>query len=235
MEGVDLRGAHLSEDTDLADVILGPGFFADWLDRLFLRNRNAALGDIKWHDTDLTAIPWERMQRLGDERYARWRNGAKQHRTVVRAYRQMAAQLRAQGMAEDADRFSYRAQVRQRGVLLRTWRIPQYLFSLLLAILAGYGYRPGRTLFWYLLIVLGYATAYLHVGPSAGVPFSPLGALVFSVTSFHGRGFFPGGSPGHSISLDNPLIVLAASEAVIGLLIEISFIATFTQRYFGSK
>jgi len=28
---------------------------------------------------------------------------------------------------------------------------------------------------------------------------------------------------------------LAAIEAVIGLLIEISFIATFTQRFFGSK
>ena len=48
---------------------------------------------------------------------------------------------------------------------------------------------------------------------------------------FHGRGFFPG--LGTAASLHNPLVVLAAVEAVIGLFIEISFIATFTQRYFG--
>jgi hypothetical protein len=55
------------------------------------------------------------------------------------------------------------------------------------------------------------------------------------VTSFHGCGFFPGGSPGHSLTLDDPVTVLAAGEAIIGLLIEISFIATFTQRFFGAK
>jgi hypothetical protein len=51
---------------------------------------------------------------------------------------------------------------------------------------------------------------------------------VFSVTSFHGRGFFPG-----TLSLEDTLTKLAAPEAVIGLVIEISFIATFTQRFFG--
>jgi hypothetical protein len=63
-----------------------------------------------------------------------------------------------------------------------------------------------------------------------GYPFSPLEAAVFSLTSFHGRGFFPGG-----LSLDDPVTVLAALEAVIGLFIEISFIATFTQRCFGAR
>jgi hypothetical protein len=57
-----------------------------------------------------------------------------------------------------------------------------------------------------------------------------LGALTFSVTSFHGRGFFPGG-----VTLDDPITQMAAVEAVLGLLIEISFIATFTQRFFGAK
>ncbi len=56
-------------------------------------------------------------------------------------------------------------------------------------------------------------------------------ALVFSLTSFHGRGFFPG--LGNETSLHNPLVMLAAIEAVVGLFIEISFIATFTQRFFG--
>jgi hypothetical protein len=44
------------------------------------------------------------------------------------------------------------------------------------------------------------------------------------------------GSPGvlsQKLNLHNPLVILAAFEAVIGLFIEISFIATFTQRFFG--
>lgn len=48
------------------------------------------------------------------------------------------------------------------------------------------------------------------------------------MTSFHGRGFFPGG-----IALDDPITVLAAFEAFVGLVIEVSFIATFTQRFFA--
>ena len=56
------------------------------------------------------------------------------------------------------------------------------------------------------------------------------GALVFSVTSFHGCGFFP-----EALSFESWVSRLAALEAVLGLFIEISFIATFTQRFFGAK
>jgi len=111
----------------------------------------------------------------------------------VRAYRQLAAQLRAQGMNEVADRFLYRAQQLQRRVLLRQGRLGAWLFSWVLALLAGYGYRPGRTVFWYLATVVSFAVAYYLLGPAQGHTFQPDGALVFSVTSFHGRGFFPGG------------------------------------------
>jgi len=48
------------------------------------------------------------------------------------------------------------------------------------------------------------------------------------VSSFHGRGFFS-----QNITLGDTYARLAATEAVIGLVIEISFIATFTQRFFG--
>ncbi len=34
-------------------------------------------------------------------------------------------------------------------------------------------------------------------------------------------------------ALGDPFVRLAAAEAVLGLLIEVSFIATFTQRFFG--
>ena len=54
--------------------------------------------------------------------------------------------------------------------------------------------------------------------------------MVGSLTAFHERGFFATAfQPG------DPQAGLAALEAVFGLLIEISYIATFTQRFFGSK
>ena len=108
-----------------------------------------------------------------------------------------------------------------------TWRrvrvFGSYLFSWFLDILAGYGYRPGRSLFIYLLVIAGFATCYDVFGH-----LSMLEALIFSVTSFHGRGFLPG-----PFALSSPVTGLAALEAVLGLFIEISFIATFTQRFFG--
>lgn len=103
-----------------------------------------------------------------------------------------------------------------------------YALSLIFDLVAGYGYRPERIFFVYLLTITAFATTYLVLGHIVVPPLSPLGALVFSLTSFHGRGFFPGG-----IQLDDPITVLAASEAVVGLVIEVSLIAAFTQRFFG--
>jgi hypothetical protein len=51
---------------------------------------------------------------------------------------------------------------------------------------------------------------------------------VLSVSAFHSRGFF---QPVQS--LGDLVAILAAVEAIIGLLIQISFLATFTQRFFG--
>ncbi len=101
-------------------------------------------------------------------------------------------------------------------------------FSLFLDGLAGYGYKPGRSVLWYLVVIGSFATLYAFAG---GLPFFP-DAFVFSLASFHGRGFFPSLNQ-QAITLHHPLVVLASLEAVIGLLIEISFIATFTQRFFG--
>jgi hypothetical protein len=109
-----------------------------------------------------------------------------------------------------------------------------------LFLLAGYGYRPGRTLFWYLATIAGFTFMFMQA-TSGWVPFglpapsqlSPLPwyeALILSVSSFHGRGFFQ-----PLESLGDPVAALAALEAVLGLFIEISFIATFTQRCFGAR
>lgn len=241
LEGVDLRGAVFDGHTILAQASLGPGALADWLDRhVRFRNRNAALADVKWGDADMTAVPWARMGRLGDERWASPIHGVTDRQSAERAYRQVTARLRQQGMADAADHFAYRAQIRRRDVQGRTLHLLQYGFSWILAILAGYGYRPVRTLFWYIVVIAGFAWGYVQVThgapvfglttPSGVPPLQWYEALVLSVSSFHGRGFFqPLQNPG------DPVAILAAAEAVLGLFIEISFIATFTQRYLGNR
>lgn len=156
---------------------------------------------------------------------------------AVRANRQLAVALRNQGMNEDADRFAYRAQVLQQEVLRRQRKFGGYLFSRLLDGVAGYGYKPIRGLIAYVLVILGFAFAYglathgvltFGLAPSSIKPLQWYEALVLSISSFHGRGFF---QPVQS--LGDPVAIIAAGEAIIGLLIEISFIATFTQRFFG--
>ena len=178
------------------------------------------------------------MKMTGSEQKARQRktsDGKKKNKATriyeygeaLRENRQLATVLQSQGLNENASRFAYRAQRCQRIVLRYRKKFGQYLFSGFLDLLAGYGFRPGRSVLWYLAVIFGFALAYLATGH---LPFFP-DAFVFSLTSFHGRGFFPG--LGTENSFHNPLVVMAAFEAVIGLLIEISFIATFTQRFFG--
>jgi hypothetical protein len=248
--GTNLGGAHLEGANLSKAVLVGASLREASFDgRTNLSeahlDRRTRLGDIQWSgvgNVNLTRLNWDAVPPLGDETALKRDATAEDYEAAVRAYRQLAAQLRAQGMGEVADRFNSRAQVCQRRVLLRRaledWRLPwllpedigRYLGSWFLALLAGYGYRPERTILWYLAVVLGFAFAYMHFGHISGHPFDPDEALVFSVTSFHGRGFFPG-----TLSLKDLVVKLAAAEAVIGLLIEVSFIATFTQRFFGAK
>ena len=150
--------------------------------------------------------------------------------TALRANRQLAVVLRAQGLNEDADRFAYRAHLIQRRMMLRNGprSIGPFLFSCFLDVLAGYGYKPGRTVVAYLATILGFGLLYFLLGHYVGPHFSPLYALLVSISSFHGRGFFPAG-----FLPTMPMTALGACEAIIGVTIEISFIATFTQRYFG--
>jgi len=177
------------------------------------------------------------VKTLGDEHEARQKRHDRkvkdrarrlnEYEQAVRANRQLAIALQSQGLNEYAARFAYRAQLLQRIVLRRQRKLVSYLFSGFLDLIAGYGYRPGRTVLWYLSVIVGFAVAYFAFGHLPPFP----DALVFSLMSFHGRGFFP--SLSSETSLHNQVVEIAAIEAVVGLLIEISFIATFTQRYFG--
>jgi hypothetical protein len=130
--------------------------------------------------------------------------------------------------------------LRQTGKRVGLWQrlrnLAGYLGSWFLSIIAGYGYRPGRSILSYFLLVGGFAVAYSLLGtppshPGTASTYHQLQwyeALVVSLTAFHGRGFFA-----QQYSPGDPQSVLAAMEAVLGLLLEITFIATFTNRFFA--
>ncbi len=216
LRGADLRRADLEHAT---------------LDRVTLSDEQygaARLADISWGNANLAVVDWGPVKELGDEQRARRTKDVDDYREAVRANRQLAVALQSQGLNENAAGFAYRAQKLQRVVLRRQRKFGQYLFFLFLDMIAGYGYRPVRSVLWYLAIIVGFAIAYYAFGH---LSLFPPDAFVYSLTSFHGRGFFPGLENRHS--LHDPLVMLAAIEAVVGLFIEISFIATFTQRFFG--
>ncbi len=258
LEGADLRSAHFEgailHRVNLIDADLRNAFFdtATSLDDIILnkgKSRCASLAGVHWGDVDLSVVNWKSVKVLGDEQKAHqpktsegeMRQSSERvydYRSAVRATRQIAIMLRDQGLGGYADYFSYRARVLYR--MERWWQLwskeqiqkplnwvqllVAWTLSMLFDVLAGYGYKPERAVFCYLVVIMSFTTTYVTFGHLL-----PLQALVFSLTSFHGRGF----SPGENVTLDNPLTVLAAMEAVVGLVIEISLISTVTQRFFG--
>ncbi len=223
----DLRAVFFDNVTDLRNAHLGSE-----------KHGFVQVSDVHWGDVNLAIVDWSLITQLGDEGRARAQSFEKRveqetliesYREAVRANRQLAVALQGQGLNEEAAQFLYRAQVLQREVVRLQGRTGAYVFSAFLDLLAGYGYKPIRSLRAYLLVIACFAVINFILGHIFGPVLSPIGALVFSITSFHGRGFFPGG-----IALDDPITIMAAIEAVIGLTIEISFIATFTQRFFGN-
>jgi hypothetical protein len=248
LERANLSSAHL-EGAWLSDAYLeGASLYTTFLDaetnlhRIVLSNQEigaVSLLDVHWGDANIGTVDWSSLSKLGDERSARQPknyDGTSKSRAellygyecATRAYRQLAVTLRNQGLNEDAARFAYSSQGMKRKVIWHQRKFVQYLGSLFLNILAGYGYRWWRSFVTYLLVIVMFAIAYFITGRMVGPALSPLASIVFSMTSFHGRGFFPGG-----IGLDDSLTVIAAFEAFVGLLIEVTFIATLTQRLFG--
>jgi hypothetical protein len=80
----------------------------------------------------------------------------------------------------------------QRRVYLSRFSLPLYLGSLLLDLISGHGFKPGRSFLTYVLVILAFTAAYfvlgtgiLGIGGQDAIN-SPVSALVFGVTSFHG-------------------------------------------------
>ncbi len=227
LEGASLRRAFFDIGSFFYEVFLGNEKMG-WVSVLDTRWGNANLSTVKWSHVELLGEEYGARQKMRGNRLKNRVTRLEEFQEAVRASRQLAAVVQAQGLTEEAAYFAYRAQKLQCIVLRLQRKFGAYLFSLFLDLLAGYGYRPGRSVLWYLIIIVGFAFAYHFLG---GLSLYPPDAVIFSIMSFHGRGFFPNLSS--ETNLHNPLVMLAAAEAIVGLLIEISFIATFTQRFFG--
>ena len=219
LEGVILKGAYL-DGAEIKNATVGDG-----------NKIGPYLVDVHWGNTNLASIKWSEVEMLGEENEASRKKRSShvkdEYEIALRANRQLATILEAQGLNEMAAHFAYHAQKLQRVLLWQRKQFGLYLFSCFLDLLAGYGYKPSRSFIWYLVTIFGFTSVYFIFGH---LPFFP-DALVFSFMAFHGRGFLP--SLNNVVNLHAPLVVLAACEAVIGVFVEISFIATFTQKYFG--
>ena len=227
LAGADLRSTYFDHATDLNKTILGDE-----------KHGYVSLVDVHWDAVNLSRIDWKSVKMLGEERKVKQSNtiGGKtkqpgrllrEYHEAVRANRQLAVVLQNQGLNEEAARFAYRAQFLQRKVLWKQHDFGKWLFSALLALLAGYGYRMGRILAAYLIIVFACAVAYFVIGMYYAPHVTLLQAFLESITAFHGRVFY------ELFSLDAPQIWVTAFEAVAGLVVEGVFIAMLTQRFFG--
>ena len=155
MEGVLLAGAQFDADTYLRNVSSGPGMLhVTGSSTMRLRNSNAALGDIKWRDADLTVYlgnscaAWETSAMLtllslvSDAAIAKWcvLIGRWLPGCVTREWRMppIASPIAPRYVSAVCSR--------------RTLRLP-HLCCGCWRYLAGYGFRPGRALFWYLVTI----------------------------------------------------------------------------------
>ncbi len=189
------------------------------------------LVDVQWGDTNLATANWSEGLLLGDEQKAKLEgHSIDRFEEAIRAYRLLAIALRTQGLDEEATNVDYRAQVLKRRTLRMRRNYGKWLFSLLLDIIAGYGYRMWRILGTYIVIVSLFAIAYFLLGVYYGQSMSLLDAFLTSITAFHGRVFLDPFS--HK---NEPQLWVAAFEAIAGLLIEGVVIAILTRRCLESK
>lgn len=223
----------------------------------------ATFDDVMWGNTNLgsanlTGARIESPDRLKDMRLdahtrldgVRWltllRNMMRKSHTFpvrLRTWQEMSTSFRATSIGlRDTGYFTQASVFRQlerqveRRILLAEYHLVGWLGSWLLDTIAGYGERPGRIFRTYLVAVVAFATAYWSVTrlfPGTDPKTSPLHwyeALVLSLSSFHGRGLFP-----TTLTLGDPVAIVAAVEAAVGLFIELILIATFSRRFLGNS
>jgi len=274
---VDLRVTTLDARTNLAGVTLGDieHGFVSVADTAW---NGVNLANVGW---DVLCSPGGQLgdeQRAHDPQHeVGWLKTPEDtlagYQEAARAYRQLSVALQAQGLTEQSVWLGYRGQKLQHTVLtlrlasLRQaphqgswWRRAQevgrlrgrVLFSRVLDRVAGYGYKPGKSITSYLSVQLTFIALYLLIGlqnflsTGSHMPAGSTGvqaawtafvqAFILSVTSFHGRAFLPWNAGGFVNNAPLPTALMygvgTAFEAVFGLLIEAILVATLIQRFF---
>ncbi len=247
-EFASLRGAHLGGKTitehctRISAAHLQYTYFnaGTTLEETDLGNKQDGyirLVDVRWGGINLATVNWSQVKMLGNEQEAHQRKTPsgrkkdkitllKEYEVAMRANRQLANALREQGLNEDAARFTYRAQLMQRKVFWYQHKYGRWFFSLLLALLSGYGYRIWRILAAYVVVVSLFALVYFVLGLHYPPHLHFDQAYLESITAFHGRVFSEQFYP------NTPQIWITAIEAIAGLIIEGVFIAMLIQRFF---
>jgi pentapeptide repeat protein len=242
----DMRGARLFKADLTGATLVGARFDASTVLAQARLDGRTQVRDVAWGGAALTRLAWERLPALGDEVAPRQRWGAQEkeqgkpkghaqrlaeYQGAHRAYQQLSVALRSQGLEDVAARYAYRAQVLQRKAFWQAGALGRWLFSWLLAALAGYGYRLQRILGAYVLTLTAFALVYFVVGlpnEHATTLLQQIAdAYQVSLTAIHGRTFFAQFGVGSSLEW------VAAIESVWGLVIEAVFTSMLVQRFFA--
>ena len=242
-QSAHLRYAHFEEASlrhvDLTYANMGGAFFDDasQLEHAVFSNARedcVILGSVHWNDVDLSGIDWSSVKILGDERIVyedtRGNNGKTKDKIkllsdlndAVRAYRQLSVVLQSQGLTDEANRFAYRGQLLQKVVFWEKRHYAAYLFSWLLDLFAGYGYKSYRFIFATLAVLAIFWAIYFVLALLTAGHLTLMGALVLSVQNLLMPDFKSLGA-----SLQD---TFGAIEGLLGLFIAAILIAVVTNR-----
>ena len=242
LRAIDLSGANLSGANLSGTDLSGADLSGAELGNIFLENTildNADLRDARMDSETILSNAYlvqldcryaprlSSEDELGNDSTRRGR--ARTYRNITRAYRALANDLRQKGFLTLAAGYRIRGERFERKELFVRRKFIAWLGSLLLDVLSGYGERPKKTFGAYIVVVSSFSALYFlvtHTIESKPTPLSWDEAIVFSLTSFHGRGFFPS-----SLPIGIWMARLSVVEAMIGLFIELIFIATFSRRF----
>ena len=239
-EGTSLKYAYL------AGANLGGALFnvASQLDGIHLNNKYGELnnkygepprlGGVQWDGTNLTYIDWSQIEIIDDEIKARESKDRdtgklkskdkrlKHYSNAAHAYRQLAIVLQSQGLNEEANRFTYHGKLMQRKVLWWEKNWLAWLFSWILNLVAGYGYKPLRFLIAAILISLFFGIIYFILGLLSPTHLTVVNAFVTSVQYLL--------TPDFKNLLANVQGTIGAIEGLFGIFIAAILIAIVTNR-----
>jgi hypothetical protein len=212
LDGADLRGAWMGKTTDLSSVTCDEG----------------SVDQLHFESVTLAVFSWDRPAMLGDEIRARARTDDEGRRNwpELRLTEHEPA-VRAQGIVEQAERFTCCAQLMQRGLLFQRRQFGRWLVSWGRAPLSDY--KLCRIFLAYATVVLTFATPFLlptFLNGSAPSYQQTADALQISLYAANGRVFFV------QFGLDTLQSWLAIAESVTGIVFEGVFVAMIIQRLF---